>query len=241
MVVITCRIGKDAVEHRLVHLALNLVEISTLVEFLLLGISQSVETHILQGSAATGGSKGIGHGALGRNLTPLGIGVALAAIYRHATLIEFLAITQDILAHLAQVDVEIATVIGSISLFARIDERIEHPELDVFDVCLLEIVGIQFTHHSAPVALRILQSSVCLQICYIEVVWSRLTWIVSQIEYIQGIGSALITALVSQWEELLGIDLADIMVTQLLEVALDMSRSERTSTAGEQRIDGIPG
>ena len=39
VVVITCRIGKDAVEHRLVHLALNLVEISTLVEFLLLGIS----------------------------------------------------------------------------------------------------------------------------------------------------------------------------------------------------------
>ena len=170
MVVITCRIGKDAVEHRLVHLALNLVEISTLVEFLLLGISQSVETHILQGSAATGGSKGIGHGALGRNLTPLGIGVALAAIYRHATLIEFLAITQDILAHLAQVDVEIATIIGSISLFAGIDERIEHPELDVFDVCLLEIVGIQLTHHSAPVALRILQGSVSLQICYIEVV-----------------------------------------------------------------------
>ena len=31
------------------------------------------------------------------------------------------------------------------------------------------------------------------------------------------------------------------MVTQLLEVALNMSRSERTSTAGEQRINGIPG
>ena len=74
---------------------------------------------------------------------------------------------------------------------------------------MLEIVGIQLTHHSAPVALRILQGSVSLQICYIEVVWSRLAWIVSQIEYIQGIGSALITALVAQWEELLGIDLAD--------------------------------
>ena len=34
---------------------------------------------------------------------------------------------------------------------------------------LSEIVGIQLTHHSAPVALRILQGSVCLQICYIEV------------------------------------------------------------------------
>lgn len=194
----------------------------------------------MQGTAAAGGGKGIGHGALCRNLTPLRIRKAIAAVHRHSTLIEFLAISQDVLAHLAQVDVEIATIIGSISLLSGIDERIEHPELDILHVGLLEIIGVQLTHHSAPVALRILQGSIWLEVSHIEVVRSWLARIVSQVEHAQRIGGPLIGALVAQWEKLFHIDLTHIVIAQLLQVALDMARSERTASASEQWVDGIP-
>ncbi len=152
VIVITGRVGKDTVEHRLVHLSLYLVEIGALVEFLLLGIGKSVESHILQGTASARCGEGIGHRTLRRNLTPLCIGEAVAAIHRHSTLVKLLAIPQDILADLAQIDVEIAAIVGCVLLFAGIDKRIEHPELDILHVRLLKIVGIQLAHHSTPVA-----------------------------------------------------------------------------------------
>ena len=126
-------------------------------------------------------------------------------------------------------------------MLSGIDERIEHPELDILHVCLLEIVGIQLAHHSTPVAGRAGKGTIRLQIGYIEVVRSRLRWIVSQIENTQGAGGSLIGALLAQREKLLYIHLSDIVVAQLLEVALDMPRSERTSPSGEERIDGVPG
>ena len=241
VIVIPGWVGKDTVEHRLVHLALYLVEIGTLVEFLLFGIGQAIESHILQGTASAGGGKCVCHGTLRRNLTPLRIGEAVAAIHRHSALIKLLAIPQDVLAHLAQVDVEVATVVGCIRLLSGIDERIKHPELDILHVCLLEIVGIQLAHHSTPVAGRIGKGTIRLQIGYIEVVRSRLRWIVSQIENTQGAGGSLIGALLAQREKLLYIHLSHVVVAQLLEVALDMTRSERTSPSGEERIDGVPG
>ena len=114
MIVIPGWVGKDTVEHRLVHLALYLVEIGTLVEFLLLGIGQTIESHILQGTASAGGGKCVCHGALRRNLTPLRIAEAVAAVHRHSALIKLFAIPQDILTHLAQVDVEVAAIVGCI-------------------------------------------------------------------------------------------------------------------------------
>ena len=241
VIVVTCRVGKDAVEHRLVHLALNLVKIGTLVEFLLLGIGESVEAHILQGTAAAGSGECVGHGALGRNLTPLCIGKAIAAIHRHTTLVKFLSVSQNILAHLSQVDVEVATIVGGISLVLGVDEWVEHPELDVFHVGLLKVVGIQLSHHTTPVALRVLKLSVGLQVVHIEVIRTRLRWIVSQVEHAQRVGGSLIGALLAQWEELLYIHLSYIVITQLLQVALDVTRGQRTASAGEERVDAIPG
>ena len=174
MIVITGWVGKDAVEHRLVHLALYLVKIGALIEGLLLGIGQAVETHVLQSSASARGGKGVGHRALGWNLTPLGVSEAIASVHRHTALIKLLAVSQNILAHLAQVDVEIATIIGGIGLLTRVYEWVEHPKLDVFDVGLLEVVGIQLTHHTAPHVLWIAERTISLKVGNIKVVWSWL-------------------------------------------------------------------
>ena len=114
MIVIPGWVGKDTVEYRLVHLSLYLVEIGTLVEFLLFVIGQTIESHILQGTASARRGEGIGHGALRRNLTPLRIGEAVTAIHRHSAFIKLLAIPQDILTHLAQIDVEVAAIVGCI-------------------------------------------------------------------------------------------------------------------------------
>ena len=241
MIVVTGRVGKDAVEHRLVHLALNLVEIGTLVEFLLLSIGESVEAHILQGTAAAGGGECVGHCALGRNLTPLCIGKAVAAVHRHSTLVELLSVSQNILAHLSQVDVEVATIVGGISLILGVDEWVEHPELDVFHVGLLKVVGIQLSHHTTPVELRILKLSVRQQVVHIEVIRTRLRWIISQVEHAQSVGGSLIGALLAQREKLLYIHLSHIVITQLLQVALDVTRGQRTASAGKERVDAIPG
>ena len=174
VIVITCRVSKDAVEYSLVHLSLYLVEVSTLIEFLFLGIGQTVETNILQGTTATGCCKSIGHRTLSRNLTPLSISKTLAAINRHTALIELLAISQNIFAHLTQIDIEISSIFIGIRLFTGIEEWIKQPELDIFNVCLFEIIGIEFTHHTAPVELWILQCTICLQVFHIKVIRTRL-------------------------------------------------------------------
>ena len=241
MIVITGWVGKDTVEHSLVHFALYLVEVGTLIECLLLGIGQAVETHVLQGTASARGGKGISHRALGWNLTPLGVSKAIASIHRHTALIKLLAVSQNVLAHLAQVDVEIATIVGGIGLLTRVDEWVEHPKLDVFDVGLLEVVSIQFSHHTAPHVLWIAKRTIRLEVGNIEVVWSWLRWIIGEVEHAQGIGSSLIGALLAQWEKFLGVDFAHIVIAELLQVALDMARSQRTTSASEQWVDAIPG
>ena len=97
MIIITGWVSKDTVENRLIDLALYLVEVGAAIEFLFLRISESVETHILQGTASTGCGKGISNRTLRRDLTPLRVGKTVAAIHRHSALIEFLSITENIL------------------------------------------------------------------------------------------------------------------------------------------------
>ena len=79
------------------------------------------------------------------------------AIHRHTALIEFLSIAQDILAHLTEVEVEVACIVGGITLLTGIDEGVEHPELDILDVRLLEVGSFQLAHHTAPFRLWLAQ------------------------------------------------------------------------------------
>ena len=78
---------------------------------LLLGISQSIEAHILQVSRTLGNGEGIGLGSLHGNLSPLGGGVRVGTVYRHTALIELLSVVQDVLRYLSKVEVEVARIV----------------------------------------------------------------------------------------------------------------------------------
>ena len=105
----------------------------------------------------------------------------IAAVNGHTALVELLSVVQHILADLTQIDVEVATVVGSILLLRTVYEGVEEPELNIFDVGLLEIVGIQLTHHAAPVRQWQIQRTVHIDVG-IEVIRTTFLRIISYIE-----------------------------------------------------------
>ena len=57
---------------------------------------------------------------------------------------------EHILTDLPKVDVEVACIVGGFSFLTGIDEGVEQPELDILDVGLFEVVGVELTHHTTP-------------------------------------------------------------------------------------------
>ena len=90
----------------------------------LLFVCQTIQSHVLLGSGSTGRGKGVGLAGLHGYLTPLCISEVRRAVDRHATLIELLTVMEDVLADLAEVDVQIATIFASISLPGRINKGV---------------------------------------------------------------------------------------------------------------------
>ena len=113
VIVIACRVVVPSltnaiVRDRIGH-AFEPLMISPILLFFL--IVQTIEAHILQFARAGSGGKGISLSGLHGNLTPLGGSVRVATIYRHTALVEFHAITQDILAHFTQIEIQITTIL----------------------------------------------------------------------------------------------------------------------------------
>ena len=155
MVVIACRVvlpcRADAVVSNHATYGVEPLTIGTILTFLI--VSETIESHILLAARTRGGSKGIGLRGLLGNLTPLGGGKSLTAINGHAALVELLAITQNVLAHLTQIKIEITAILGSRTVLTGIDKGIEHPKLNILDIGLFEVVGIDTSHHAAPLRL----------------------------------------------------------------------------------------
>ena len=125
------------------HHAADVVEpfgIGSIGAFLVVG--ESVEADVLQLARTAGGSKSIGLSGLHGNLTPLRLFEARRAVDGHTALVELLAVAEYILGYLAQIQVELAAVLRGGAFLARIDIRIEEPELHIFDVGLLEVGGL---------------------------------------------------------------------------------------------------
>ena len=166
-------------------------------------------------------------------------GVSLQSVDRHSALVELLAVAQDVLAHLAKVDVEVASIFRSLALATCIDEGVEHPELYVLHIGSLEVVGVELAHHATPMLLRIVERSVLREVG-IEVVRSALVGIVGKIEYGERRRSSVVRTLVAVGEKLVDIELANVMVAELFEVALDVTWRERRRAACEQGVDSVP-
>ena len=148
----------------------------------LLGIRQAIESHILQLARAARSGKGVSLRGLYGNLTPLGGDKRARAVDGHAALIELLTVAEDILAHLAQIDVEVAAIVGSRTFLAGIDKGIEHPELDILDVGLLEVGGFQPAHHSAPFCLGLSQGAVAVEVAC-QIVRATLLRVICQVQH----------------------------------------------------------
>ena len=238
VVVVVGRVLVPGSPHAVVHGDMTQeVGIGREAAFLL--IVQTVQTHILLGTGAAGGGEGVCLGGLCGNSTPLGGHIRAGAIDRHTTLIEFLAIVQDVLADLTEVDVEVTAIVSGIGFQRRIDEGIEEPEFDILHVGCLEVVGIQLTHHTAPVALWQRQRTIHVDL-RIQVVRTTLLGIVRQVQDGQRVGGSAVCRLVAVRIELTDIHRTHIMVRQLVEVALDMGGCQTRRTVGEQRVDGVP-
>ena len=212
MVVIVGRVVVDRIPYGSIHLALHLGE-ELLISFesSLFIIVQTVVAHILQSTATLCSSKGIGHGRLSRYLSPLSECEIVGTIHRHTTLIELLAIAQDIFRHLAKVDIEVATIFVGIRLLVAVDEWVHEPELQVFDVGLLKVVGIELTHHTTPMSSRVQQLTVVVYIGA-EVIRTTLVRVVGNIENRQCCRSSTIATLVAVRIKFANINLTHIMV-----------------------------
>ena len=149
VVVVVGWVGNPCRAHAVVHNhVVEEVGIGRIAQLLV--VRQTVESHVLLGSCTTGRGEGVGLCGLLGNLTPRCPAERSSTVDRHTTLVELLAVAQDILAHLTQVDEQVAAIVGSIALIAGIDEGVQQPELDILDVGSLEVVGVQLTHHSTP-------------------------------------------------------------------------------------------
>ena len=237
VVVIIGGIGSHGLIGRVAHRSLNILQESLIVTVAALFlIRQTVETHVLTGTRTTGCGKRIGYSGSGRNLTPLRGSEGTAAVNGHAALIEFLTVTQHILTHFSQVNVEFTAITA---VAACIGKGIHHPELNVFNVGSLKVIGVQFTHHSAPSLLRIGQCAVGIQIG-IQVIGTTLLRIIGQIQNRQCRCGTVITALVAVWIKLSHIHFTHIMVGKLFQVAADMSGCQRRTLTGKERVNVIP-
>ena len=160
----------------------------------LLGAAQTVQAHVL--CCAPGGvagksvhrAVGLGHASPSRVLrASVGVHAALG----QTALEGFLAVLQHIFADVTQLDVQVAARVVRVAVG---QERIHHPELDVFDVGALKIGILQFAHDAAPARLRIGQLTVRTYLVRHDVILTTLRRIVGQVHHAHtrvGIGQIL--------------------------------------------------
>ena len=89
--------------------------------------------------------------------------------------------------------------------------------------------------------LRIGKSTIRLEISHIEVVRTALIRIEGNVHRIHRTRLRTISLLLTKWEQLPHVDGSHIVIAQLVEVALDMSRSQRTTLSVEKWVDCVPG
>ena len=90
----------------------------------------------------------------------------------------FLSVTQNILAHIAEVEIQLAFISVGVGQC-----RVHQPELDVLDVRFLKIGVVQPPHDTAPTLLGVSQMSVCAYLGGGDVVLSALGRVVGEVEH----------------------------------------------------------
>ena len=187
--VVKRRVGvvAPAVEDILVHFPAECGDIvgirsGTLVlEGELFGRAQSVESHVLFFACAFFVGERHGGACGARNVAPHSGVEALSVgfVKRQSVLESLLAVAQDVLAHVSEVDVEVAAA----EAFAVGEARVHEPELYVLDVGALEVGVVEFAHYSAEVLLRLVEFAPLVNALCVNVVRSALFGVVGEVEH----------------------------------------------------------
>ena len=144
--------------------------------------AQTVQTHILLLARACLVAERYHRTRRTRHVTPdRRIDTTLVLVAHRQTVLErFLAVAQDILAHVTQVDIQIAVVPVRVR-----QRRIHQPELDILDVRLLEIRVVQSPHDTAPTLLRRGQLTAVVQLVGRHVVRTAFLRVISEVQHRQ--------------------------------------------------------
>ena len=202
---------------------------------LLLG-AQSVESEVLFLAGARSVVESVGESVLSGNASPHGLfHVGVVVIDGITVLVGFHSIFEDILAHLAEVDVEVAALV--VWVFG-VEERVEHPKLDVFNVAGLEIGVVEFAHDAAPAFLGEEKFAVIVDVGGIEVVGTAFLGVEREVESLDSRRLAIVELLGG--EQLALCDFAHIQVGLLLLVVFDVSGRARRIALGEHPVDVVP-
>ena len=235
VVVIAGRVVVQRVEDSRSHLALHLVEIVGIDAVCpLVGVSQTIETDVLLLPCAALVGERVDYRLLAWHASPHRFCVSGSIADRHAALVVFLSVLENVLADVAEVDVEV-TAIALVIL--SVDERIHHPELDILHIGIFEVTLIDASHHAAPSLLRAVQTSVVVHVG-VKVVGATLLRIVGEVEHAQRVALSLIGVAVGV--HLSHVHLSHIVVGELVEVTLYVAWRERRGASCKERVDVIP-
>ena len=89
-----------------------------------------------------------------------------------------LAISQNILADITQIDIQV-TALKSCIIIGQ--EWVHQPELDILDIRFLKVRVIQLTHNTAPTSLWVSQFTIYVYFTSGDIVWATLIRIITQV------------------------------------------------------------
>ena len=199
-------------------------------------IGEPVKAHVLLESFVRVVPEGIKEWSLRGHLAPYrSRNMRGAAIDGQSVLITQVTILENILAHLTQVEIQIAAIpIAQIV----IHERVKQPELDILDAGLLEVGIDHHAHDTTPSFLGMKQVSVLINIGAIKVVRATLTRVERQIERLdhRRLTVVQLAARVYFIEK----NLAGIGIGQSIRIILDITGSIGRIALCEQAVNNVP-
>ena len=197
--------------------------------------AHAVEAHVLRAHRGRVGVEGVGHAGGLRYVAPHGAVHHVGLVGCGQAVLEGAArVAQHVFRHASEVEVELAAEVGLRPVL--VDEGVEHPEFDVFDVGRFEIGVVDLALYAGPIVGGVLEAAVGLKVGA-EVVGAALVGVVGEVEH--GDVGRFAVGRLAVGEELLFVDLAHVVVRLHVGVVADVP-GRGADVAQEERVDGVP-
>ena len=245
VVVVVGRVGKQLLAHGIWQVCQGAavqfvpeVHVCTVGLFLL--VVQTVQAQVLLHARTAFVVEGVCYAVGLGHIAPCGLlHIVHVSVYGQSALVCLLAVLEDVLAYLAEVEIQVAAQFllrGPVAFL--VEERVHQPEFDVLDVLCLEVGIVHLAHHAAPALFGGEQVALCIHLGG-EVVGTALLWIERHVQYAQR-GVAVVGRLRLVGIQFQFVDGTDVVVGQLVQVALDVAGGERGTSVGEDGVHAVP-